>query len=80
MPVTRNTGATDNWIALARPITGACSGALGAPMAAARLIKTPRVSELIKGGKDTDGTGRLARTRPGEGRSQASWIARAESF
>ena len=31
MPVTRNTGATDNWIARARPITGAGSLAVGVP-------------------------------------------------
>ena len=79
MPVTRKTGATDNWIALARPITGACSmAAVGAPAGAPRLTRASKASALIRWERDTDGTGRLARTRPGERRGQARWVARAD--
>ena len=61
MPVTRNTGATDNWIALARPITGACSMAvMGAAAGAPRLTRAIKASVLIRWERARGTTGRLA--------------------
>ena len=60
MPVTRNTGATDNWIARARPITGAGSLAvLVALPGAARLTRASKASALIRWERATGTKGRL---------------------